>query len=88
MILQRGSHDFILGQNLVVVPLYSFSGSRGMVDYVSSVELVESNWSHSFRIILYPGEVHEVDSMVSDVIVLPDLVKNPLVSDDSGVVID
>ena len=49
-----------------------------MVDYMSSVQLVETGWSHSVWMVLYPGKVYEVDPTVSDVVTLLDLVKDLL----------
>ena len=55
VVFERGSDDFVMGQDLVVVPLYGLTGSRCMVDYVSTVLLVESSRRHRVRIIFYSG---------------------------------
>ena len=78
MIFESRSYDFILRQMLVVVPLDGFTSSGSVVYNVCSVELVESGRHHRIRIIFDSGQVHEVDSLVCDIVVLSDLVKNLL----------
>ena len=42
-------------QDLVVVPLDGLSGSRGVVDYVCVIKLVESSRCHGVRIVFKSG---------------------------------
>ena len=55
VVLERSTNDFVMGQDLVVVPLYGLTGSRCVVDYVSTIQLVESSRRHCIRIIFDSG---------------------------------
>ena len=63
---------------MVVVRLNGFSCSGCVVDDVSAIQLVEAYWRHGVYIILYSRQVHEVNSFMRGVIVLPYFVKYPL----------
>ena len=52
VILECCSDNFVMCKNLVIVPMYHFTSSRGVVYYVCSVELVESSRLHGIWIIL------------------------------------
>ena len=55
VVFECSSDYLILGQELVIVPLNSLSSSRGVVDYVCAVKLVESGRCHCVQIVLQSG---------------------------------
>ena len=55
MVFKRSSSYLIMGQELVIVPLDGLSGSRGAVDYVYAIKLVESGRCHGVQIVFESG---------------------------------
>ena len=92
VILESRSDYFIMSELLVVIPLDELSSSSGVVDYVSSVELVEASGCHGVWLIFYSRQVHEVYSFMGEVVIEPDFVQDPLqgsgVSQYSGIVVN
>ena len=78
VLLECRSNYLVLGQDLVVIPLDGVTGSRCMVNNMSTVKLVEPSWHHGVRIVTDSGEVEEVDTFVRDVIILSYFVIYPL----------
>ena len=78
VVFECHSNYLVLGQDLVVVPLDGVTGSRCVIDNVSTVKLVKSCWRHGVRILTDSGEVKEMDAFMHDVIIMSYFIKDPL----------
>ena len=78
VILECCTDDFVLCKNLVIIPLYSLSGSWCMVYNIGSVQMVESSRFHILQIILDPWQIHEVNPAMYNIVILPHFVEYPL----------
>ena len=78
MILVGWSELLVLRKDLVIPPFYGLASSGCMIYQVRPILVVEAAGCHGAAVVRDSPQVEEVDTFLSDSIVLPDFIEHPL----------